>query len=344
MTALAAALFAWHPLRLESVAWVTERKDVMSGAFFLLTPLAYARYVDDRRTDRPWRRAYALTLACFVAGLVSKPMLVTLPLILLILDFWRFARSSASLASLRQLLLEKVPFFALSAAAAVVTLLMQRHEGAFVLDLPPSARAGNAVVSIARYLARFFWPVDLSVCYPHPGYWPTAVVVAAAALTVALSVFAWQTRRSRPWIAVGWLWFLVALLPVLGLVQAGFQAMADRYTSLPMLGVELALLWSLRPLWNSTRIGTLANVVVAVVVVACAARTWDQQRVWRDSVALFEHAVAVADDNDLAEDFLASALFAAGRFDEAALHAERALALNPRNATAAITLAGTRER
>jgi tetratricopeptide (TPR) repeat protein len=341
LSAFAAALFAWHPLRVESVAWITERKDVMSGCFFLLTLLAYARYVAGRTAVRPWKRPYLLTLACFAAGLMSKPTLVTLPLVLLILDFWPFARYSSP-ASLRLPLVEKIPFFALSGVTAVLTVLMQRQEGSFVLDVPFGARAGNAVVSLARYLGRFFWPFDLIVCYPHPGYWPAPVVLSASALALGLCWLAWRQRRFRPWILAGWLWLLVVLLPVIGLVQVGFQAMADRYTYLPLLGVELALLWSL-PGLGFLRAWSRASLA-AIVLAACAARTWNQEGVWRNSVSLFEHAVAVSDRNDVAEYFLASALYAAGRMDEAAVHAQRARALNPRNDKPLIMLAGIRER
>ena len=341
--AFAAALFAWHPLRVESVAWVTERKDVMSGCFFLLTLLAYAWYVGGRAAGRPWWRAYLLTLACFAAGLMSKPLLVTLPLVLLVLDFWPFGRFSAP-ARLRLLLLEKLPFFALAGAATIATVLMQRQTGAFVLDLSLGARAGNAIVSVARYLGKFLWPFDLIVCYPHPGSWPALAVLAAAALVLGLSWLAWRERRRRPWIAAGWLWFLIMLLPVIGLVQVGFQAMADRYTYLPLLGIEVAALWSLRPAFRTRGARTAAAAMAAMVLMACGARTWNQEGVWRDSVALFTHAAAVTAHNDVAEGFLASALFAAGRLDESETHAERARMLNPRNANALIALAGIRER
>jgi len=322
--------------------WIAERKDVMSGGCFLLTLLAYARYVSVGAAGRPAWRPYLLALACFAAGLMSKPMLVMLPAVLLLLDFWPFARGT-SLTAWRHLVLEKLPFFALSVATVVTTLLMQRQAGAFVLDLPVGARLGNAVVSVARYLGKFVWPFDLSVCYPHPGFWPAAAVLAASALGLGLAGLAWWQRRPRPWIAAGLGWYWVTLLPVCGLVQVGFQAMADRYTYLPLLGVELALVWSL-PVWCS-RLGRVAGACAAgVVLAACAVRTWDQEGVWRDSVSLFEHAVRVSDRNDLAEDFLASALFAAGRFDEAATHAGRARVLNPRNDRALVTLAGLSER
>lgn len=341
-SAFAAALFAWHPLRVESVAWITERKDVMSGCFFLLTLLAYTGYVAARSASKPAWRSYLLTLACYLAGLMSKPMLVTLPLVLLLLDFWPFARGT-SVATWRQLVIEKFPFFALSMATAVVTVLTQRQVGAFVLDLPLGARAGNAVVSIARYLGKFVWPFDLVVCYPHPGSWSTLAIGAASALVLCFAALAWWQRRDRPLIAVGCGWFFVTLLPVIGLVQVGFQSMADRYTYLPILGVELALIWSI-PVLNSQLMRIATTCTAAVLLAACAVRTWDQERVWNDSVSLFEHAVRVSDRNDVAEDFLASALIAANRFDEAKPHAERALALNPRNDRVLVTLASLSER
>jgi tetratricopeptide (TPR) repeat protein len=341
LSAFAAALFAWHPLRVESVAWITERKDVMSGCFFLLTLIAYLRYAECRAAGSRWWRPYLLALACFAAGLMSKPMLVTLPFVLLILDFWPFARNSSP-ASLRFLLIEKIPFFALSIFTTVITVLMQRREGAFVLDLPLGARAGNAVVSLARYLGKFFCPFDLVVCYSHPGHWPALAVIAASAFALAICWLAWRQRRSRPWILAGWLWFLVVLLPVIGLVQVGFQAIADRYTYLPLLGIELALLWSL-PGLNTIRPWCRA-AAATLILAACAARTWNQEGIWRDSVSLFQHAVAVDDRNDVAEYFLASALYAAGRLDESAAHAEHSRILNPRSDKPLIALAGVRER
>ncbi len=342
LSAFAAALFAWHPLRVESVVWISERKDVMSGCFFLLTLLAYARYVGRLRAGGPWRRSYLLALGCFAAGLMSKPMLVTLPVVLLILDFWPWVRFS-SLADLRPLLIEKAPFFALSGVTAVLTVLMQRQAGAFVLDMPWCAGGGNAMVSLARYLGKFFWPADLIVCYSHPGYWPVPGVLSASALALGLGWLSWRQRRSRPWILAGWLWYVVVLLPVLGLVQVGFQAMADRYSYLPLLGVELALLWSL-PALNSRAKRAAATFLAVVLLAACAVRTWEQEGVWRDSVSLFEHAVQASDRNYVAEDLLASALSGAGRSGEAAVHAERALALNPRDDRALVTLAGLSER
>ncbi len=343
LSAFAAAVFAWHPLRVESVAWVTERKDVLSGCFFLLTILAYARYADCRRDGRRWLGSYVLTLGCFVGGLMSKPILVTVPALLLILDWWPFRRLT-SVSAMRLAVGEKVPFIALSTVTALVTVRMQQNIGAFVLGLPPGARIGNAVVSLARYLGKFVWPADLAVCYPHPGHWPTLTVLAATALVVCLGFIAWRVRRQLPWVMVGLLWFVVALLPVIGLIQAGFQSMADRYTYLSMLGVELGIIWTLRQAITSAALQSAAVVAGILVLAALVIRTHQQQAVWHDSVSLFEHAVAITHGNAVAEDLLASALVSTGRLEDAAIHASRATALNPQNAPALITYAGIRQK
>ena len=341
-SAFAAALFAWHPLRVESVAWVTERKDVMSGFFFLLTLLAYAQIAAARTAGRSawWR--YLIVVTCFIAGLMSKPMLVTLPLVLLLLDFWPLKRG-VSWPTWRALVIEKLPLIAISAVVSVATVLMQKHIGGFVLELSTGERIGNAVVSLARYLGKFMWPADLIVCYAHPGSWPAAAVGGASILALLLAALAWWQRHTRPWITIGLGWYVVTLLPVLGLIQAGFQSMADRYTYLPMLGVELAVVWSL-PSLNLRAQRVAAACVASLLLASLAWRTWDQQGVWKDSISLFSHAVQVDERNDIAKDFLASAFFAAGRFEEAGEHAARARALNPRNDRALVTLAGLAER
>jgi tetratricopeptide (TPR) repeat protein len=346
-SAFAAALFAWHPLRVESVVWVTERKDVMSGCFFLLTLWAYARYAERRHERRPATGLYLLTLALFILGLMCKPMLVSLPVVLLILDFWPLGRAGTSgeqWRSWRGLLVEKIPFFVVSAAAAVATLLLQRHYQAFVLDVPPAARVGNALVSVARYLGKFFWPVDLTVCYPHPGYWPATTVIGAALLVLAISVVGWRQRHIRPWLLAGWGWFIIVLLPVIGLVQVGFQAMADRYTYLAIIGPEVALVMSARQIPVRWMPRWLAFVLGGAVLAGCAARTWDQQAVWRTPATLFTHAIAVTTDNDAGEAFLGYTLESENRVDEAARHCERSLELNPRNKLALFELGRVREK
>lgn len=371
-SAFAAALFAWHPLRVESVVWITERKDVMSGFFFLLTLLTYTRYAElksaqssphapqreprENAPPRPPSRAplasrapffYALTLAGFIAGLMSKPMLVTLPVVLLILDFWPLRRlpTAPSLwQRWRGLVLEKLPFFALSAAASLATIWMQRNIGAFRLELPLDARVANAFVSIARYLGKFFRPLDLTVFYPHPGYWPPLALLGAVALTVALTVLAWQQRRTRPWILAGWLGFLVMLSPAIGILQVGAQSMADRYTYLPILGVQLALLWTFREGSHGVMARRILAAAAVLVLAACLARTWDQQATWRDPAVLFQHSVAIEDRNEIGHALLAYTLLSQNRIDEAEHHTLRALALNAHNDTALFTLAEVRER
>lgn len=353
-SAFAAALFAWHPLRVESVVWITERKDVMSGCFFLLTLWAYAAYAERRRTAGHARRLYVLTLALFLFGLMSKPMLVSLPLVLLLLDVWPLQRlpaadpSGSPLRTLAArwlpLLREKIPFFALSAIISVVTILMQTSFGAFTLPLPLAARLANAVVSYVRYLGKFLWPAELAVFYPHPGTWPVLVVLAALALLTLLTFLAWRQRPRRPWLLIGWLWFLVVLLPAIGILQVGQQAMADRYTYLSILGLQLALVWSLRDLLARPALRTATSFAAGVILIACLSRTWDQQATWRDSVALFRHAARVSENNDAAHGYLAYTLAGLRRFDEAETEANRALALNPRNDIALFALADIRER
>jgi Flp pilus assembly protein TadD len=343
---LAAAVFAWHPLRVESVVWITERKDVMSGAFFLLMLWAYTDYAERLQAARPARRAYWAAVGFFAGGLMCKPSLVTAPLVLLALDFWplrRLVRAPAAgwWRAHRCVLLEKLPFFILSGAVSVATLLMQHRIGALVLQLPLADRAGNALVSVARYLGKFLWPADLAIFYAHPGRWPVAVVAAAAALFLALTWLAWVQRGRRPWLVVGWIWFLALLLPSLGLIQAGLQSMADRYTYLSLLGVELALLLTLREIrLPAAAWWTGAGLCVA----ACTVGTWRQQAYWRDSLALWEHAAAIDPDNHFAQAFLGYTHFEAGHWSEAERHARRALELAADDHWAWFTLAGVQER
>ncbi len=356
--AFCAALFAWHPLRVESVTWVSERKDVLSGFFFLLTLWSYTGYVERRRAGSPATgRAYAATLLCFTAGLLSKPMLVTVPGVLLLLDLWPLRRAALPFtasatnaasgdtpptATWPALLLEKLPFVALAALFSVVALHTQEAGGAFVLDLPLLDRLANAPVAIARYVGKFLWPFDLVVAYPHPGKWPVAVVLGTLLLVLALTALALRFWRTRPWLLAGWLWFLGMLVPEIGVVQIGFQSIADRYTYLPALGLTLALGWSLRAL----PLGLFARgALAALLLLGCAVRTIDQQGVWRSSAALYEHALTCTTDNPCAEAFLGFTLFLESR-DDAAVerHTARALALEPGNSVALSTRAGLRTR
>jgi tetratricopeptide (TPR) repeat protein len=326
-SALAAALFGLHPLRVESVAWVAERKDVLSTLFWLSTTLAYAAWV-----RRPTRGRYAAVAAGLALGLLAKPMLVTLPAALVLLDHWPLGR----LRSARDLwprVREKLPLLAIVAAASVATLVVQRRGGAVgSLDVYPLAtRLGNAAVSYVAYLRAAAWPVDLAVLYPHPRTVSGGAVAASAAL-LALVTAAVLAARRRPYLLVGWLWYLGTLVPVIGLVQVGDVARADRYTYVPLIGVAVAVAWSL-PAWPR-----LVAAAAAVVLAALALRTRDQIAVWRDSVALFSHALAVEERNPVAHGNLGYALAVRGETDRAIHHLERAVALRPDLLTARVEL------
>ena len=340
-SALCAALFAWHPLRAESVAWVSERKDVLSAFFFLLTLWLYAGYARRADGDRlPRKACYVLALLSCALGLLCKAMLVTLPFVLLLLDFWPLCRlpiGGATVApdeadeprGVAGLLREKLPFFALSGAAALATYLAQDTAGATFSAIPLELRLGNAAISVARYLGKFFWPFGLSVMYPYPASWPATAVAAALLLIVGTTaVTAWQARR-RPWLVVGWLWFLGMLVPVIGLVQVGVQAMADRYTYLPILGLQIALLWTVRDAARSDAQQKLACGACAVVLLLSVLRTWQQVGVWQSSVTLFEHATAVTENNYLAYSNLGMALASKDRFAEAEQSFRRVLEIDP---------------
>jgi tetratricopeptide (TPR) repeat protein len=336
-----AALFAWHPLRVESVAWISERKDVMAGCFFLLTLLAYQRYAVRFAAGQPAGRAYALTLALYCGGLMCKPTLVAIPLVLLALDLWPLARLSLRRApgwwsAHRCVVLEKLPFVLLAAVIAAVTIRMQAKADAFTLAVPFADRLGNALVSITRYLGNVIWPLDLAFFYEHPGAWPLPAVAGALALVLAITAVAWWQRERAPALLAGWIWFLVLLLPTLGVLQVGIQAMADRYTYLPVLGLQLAVL----PWFVTRRAPAALKAALATAVLAgCAGVTWWQQGFWRDSETLYRRAIAMDPTSANAEGFLGYTLHQAGRNDEAERHARRALELSPDNHWGWLTLA-----
>ncbi|MBI5692287.1 MAG: tetratricopeptide repeat protein [Verrucomicrobia bacterium] len=351
-SAWVAAWFAWHPQRVESVAWVAERKDVLSGFFFFAVLWLYAGYVERRRerARRAWLW-YGLALVAFALGLMAKPMLVTLPCVLLLLDVWPLRRTPLTLPpvaggskpaartvappppssgdSWLGLVIEKVPYFGLVLISALVTYRVQQAGGSVSAALPLGDRVGNAIVSVVRYLWQFVLPFDLAVLYPHPGAWPARQVIAAGSVIAALSaVVLWQWRR-RPWLAIGWCWYLGMLVPVSGLVQVGLQAMADRYTYLPMVGVALAVLWTATELAASSGARRTWAVAGVVVLGLGAVRTWQQLGVWRDSFTLFDHALAVTKGNYVAHDNRGYHLSKTGRLDEAIADYRRSLAINP---------------
>jgi tetratricopeptide (TPR) repeat protein len=322
-SAFVAFVFALHPLHVESVAWVAERKDVLSGFFWFLTLWGYVRYAE--RAGRLW---YGFTLAAFAVGLMAKPMMVTLPLVLLLLDVWPLGRRAY---------VEKAPFFAIAAASAITTLVVQRSAGAVgeLAVFPLGLRVENALVTYVVYIAKMFWPVRLAVFYPYPAELAAWQALLAGAAIVAVSVGAWRGFRSHPYLAVGWAWYLGTLLPVIGLVQVGAQARADRYTYVPMTGLAIMLAWGAAEVagWRPN----FKPVVTALAVVGCAAcgpLAWAQIGQWKDSQTLFAHALEVTQGNYLAHHNLGVALADAGRLREAIAQFEEALRIRPEYAQA----------
>lgn len=322
-SAMVALLFALHPLRVESVAWISERKDVLSALFWFLALFAYVRYV-----ERPGVARYLAVTAWFVLGLMSKPMIVTLPFVLLLLDFWPLQRP-LGLGLLR----EKIPLLALSAVASFATYLAQQHSGAMGAfgAVPLSLRAANALLSYVTYIAKTFWPSRLAVFYPYPAAIPLWQAALAAAALAAVTLAAVRLWRRAPYLTVGWLWFLGTLLPVIGLVQVGEQACADRYMYVPMIGLAIALTWGAAALlrrWPRAR-----AALAAAVLLACISATRAQLAYWQNSETLFRHALAVTTGNDVAEHNLGDYLIGVpGGLPEAIEHLQASLRLSPNSA------------
>jgi tetratricopeptide (TPR) repeat protein len=316
---LVAAVFGFHPLHVESVAWVAERKDVLSTLFWMLTLWTYALHVEKSKGPGPRSKVfYVLALFFFMLGLMSKAMLVTLPFVLLLLDYWPLERFKPG--QVWQLVREKIPFFALAAVASVVAYVEQQHSGAMktVEALPLGERAGNALISYCRYLGKLFWPTDLAIFYPHPGYWPLGEVLLAAALLLGLSVLFYVQRVRHPCLLMGWLWYAGTLVPVIGLVQVGGQSMADRYAYIPSIGLLVMIIWGLYELTQRWRYHELVlSVAGCAAIVLCLGLTRQQLGYWRDSEALFRHALEVTENNYLAHYNLGAALDKKGQIDEA---------------------------
>lgn len=335
-SAFVAAVFAIHPLRVESVAWISERKDELSGFFFMLTLLAYVRY-----TLRPaiWR--YCVTAILFVCGLLSKPMVVTLPVVLLLLDYWPLERLES--LGVARIIAEKIPLFVFSIAAAIVTLIVQ-NTGAIGLVplevLPLWWRVTNALSAYLVYIRQMFWPTDLALAYNHPGKLP-GWEVAATALTVAVVTSGvWVFRKRWPYSMTGWSWYLVMLLPVIGLVQVGGQAHADRYTYLPQIGLLIAITWIVLDLTKSWQHRSLALGILAIVILgALGLRANDQLRYWRDSETLWRHALAVSQNSDLAHLNLGMILADQKRLDDAIGELQGVVTRHPNDADTRVKLA-----
>ena len=332
-SALVAALFALHPLHVESVAWAAERKDTLSTFFGLLSLIAYVRYA-----EAPSIRRYAWVAIMLALGLLAKPMLVTWPFVMLLLDYWPLRRFD--ITSRREvatkvwpLVREKLPLFALVAASAVITTIAQSHAGAVrtFTESPFALRLSNALVSYAKYLLVTFWPNDLAVFYPFPAAGiPAWQIFGAASLLIGITAFCFFQRNIRPYLIVGWLWFLGTLVPVIGLVQVGGQAMADRYFYIPSIGLFIAMVFGLADIAETRRVVTWISAAVAgVVLAALATLTNAQIHRWSDSFTLFKHALTVAPPSVAVEDSLGYAMQRSGRLDEAAAHYEKALQMKP---------------
>jgi protein O-mannosyl-transferase len=366
-SAVAAALFAWHPLRVESVAWIAERKDVLSVFFFLLTLLAYARYahkqsrVESRESraktviqaldPRHWTLDYCLAVLFFALGLMSKAMLVTLPFVLLLLDFWPLQRLSRvedrrsskktvpaldpRLSTLGSLVLEKVPFFAMTAAACVITFVVQRGESATpsLAALGLGLRLENIIASYLRYLAWTAWPANLGVFYSFPfdshfylALWPGWQIGAAALVLILVSVLCVRLLGRRPYLAVGWFWYLGTLVPVIGLVQVGGQGMADRYTYIPLIGPVISLVWLVAEKWpKRTFARALPACLTAAVLAACVLQTRYQLQFWKNTEVLTQHTVNVTGENPLTEYILGLSLEQKGDIRGALMHYRNSL-------------------
>ncbi len=373
--AVVAALFGWHPLRVESVAWVAERKDVLSGFFFMLTLWAYAHFAQkmepggeqtngtNQSEVQPSSRRqpavrqpeaknrgsslsrnfhhvacyYVLALAFFVLGLMSKPMLVTLPAVLLLLDFWPLNRfplklQNRQLKIISGLLREKIPFFAISAGFCLMTFLAQRHVGAVqsLSDCSAAVRIDNALVSYLRYLFKTFWPIRLATPYPDPQLWPALLCGAASVLLMATTLAVLWLRKRSPFAVTGWLWFFGMLIPVIGLVQAGAQAMADRFTYLPLIGMFILVVWGTNETFNHWRfLHAWRATIAGLVLLVCAVRTRDQLHYWRNTENLLGHAVAATSNNWIAHYNLGYELDRQGRTDEALVQFEQTYAIKP---------------
>ena len=317
-----AALFAWHPINVESVAWVAERKNVLCTFFFFLTLWAYGWYV-----QKPGWKRYLAVVLLFAAGLASKPMVITLPFVLLLLDYWPLARSR----SWSRLVVEKLLLLALSAGSALITMRAQQAGGALRTTVF-SARLANALYAYATYLWKMVWPARLAPMYPHPGGalsgWQ---VVLAAIVLIAITAAVWKFRERR-YLLTGWLWFLGTLVPVIGLVQVGDAAMADRYAYIPLIGIFVMIAFGAADLAERTKPGNWPAVPAAVALISLAVVTHRQIDYWQSNADLWTHTLAVTQENFIAEDNLGGALILEGKEDQAQPHFAQAARINPRDA------------
>lgn len=347
-SAFVAALFALHPLHVESVAWVAERKDVLSTFFWILTMLFYVRYV-----EKPGFMRYLLILTFFVLGLMTKPMLVTLPFILLLIDYWPLGRlpkggAEKDLKSkpfkpvLFGLIIEKAPLFILAAVFSTIAFLAQGEAVQSLDDFQFKARVANALVSYVTYIGKMFWPNDLAVFYPYPQTLPVWQVIGSGLFLIILSVVIFRMCRRRPYAPVGWLWYLGTLVPVIGLVQVGNHAMGDRYTYIPIIGLFIIIAWGIPDLLgNRPYRKQVLTISAGLLLLFFSVVTFFQVRHWKDSIALFSHAIDVTDDNWMAHNNIGFPLVQQGRNLEAITHFSEAVRIKPDYVEAHVNLANT---
>jgi protein O-mannosyl-transferase len=340
-SAMVAALFALHPLHVEAVAFIAERKEVLSAFFGVLTLFMYSRYAQAGGQDAKLKILnYSLALLFFTCGLMSKTMVVTVPVVMLLLDYWPLQRLTfrSPWPALIRVMGEKAPFFVLSLAAGLLTLHAEKSIGAVshTEQIPLAMRMSNAVFSVGAYLGQMIWPVNLSVFYPYPQSLPLLSVTLAALLLGAISVMAVWWGRRRPYFLMGWLWFVVMLAPVSGLIQVGVHSRADRYTYLPLIGVFVVLVWGANELGSRWRVSrNLMVLAAALALAACTLRTRDQLRHWQDAGALFRHALSVTGSNYVAANNLGYYLMSSEkRFDEAIPYFRESIRLSPTSVSA----------
>jgi protein O-mannosyl-transferase len=325
-----AMLFGLHPLRVEPVAWITARKDVLCATFWLMAIWTYARFANESKTPAGWPKSfYGLTVLFFALGLMSKQMVVTLPFVFLLLDFWPLNRWHRNEW---RLILEKIPFFALAAAGSVAAYVAKQKTGALseIIDLPFRDRAGNAIISYARYLGKLFWPESLCFYYPHPGHWPMAFVLPAGLFIAVVSAMAWTTRKQIPYLFVGWFWYLGASVPVIGLLQLHALAMSDCWTYIPLIGICLVLVrgcCDLTVQWRARKV--LLPSAAGAVTLACLVLTRHQIGFWKDQVTVLTHAINVTKNNYVVHNNLGNVLFETNP-GQALIEIQEAIKINPR--------------
>ena len=345
-SAFMAALFALHPLHVESVAWVAERKDVLSTFFWMLTLWCYAGYVERPRLDK-----YLLLILFYILGLMAKPMLVTLPFVLLLLDYWPLKRFQLRSLDIEKpaierpfyfgLIREKIPLFLLSFASSIATYLVQKSSGAVdsLAVIPFHVRIANTLVSYVGYIWKMLWPHNLAVLYPYPKSIALWKIAGAGLLLMMISVFVFRMLRSKPYLAVGWLWYLGTLVPVIGIVQVGSQALADRYTYVPLIGIFIMITWGISDWVSKMRYGKIGFfTATAIILSLLMIKSRMQVKYWSNSITLFEHTINVTSENSIAQLNLGEALAEQGNMDKAVKHYKAALKTKPDLAGANINI------